>query len=115
MDFYSLKFVVFLVLSLFVYYMAFKIIPTRQWMTLLISSLTFYALCDFKSMTFIVTTAVVTWIGAIENQRMGKAYQLVKSDKTTDREYKKCIKEKVLFKRRLVLVAVLVINFVSVR
>ena len=111
MDFYSLKFIVFLVLSLFVYFMAFKVIPTRQWMTLLISSVTFYALCDFKSMAFIVTTAVVTWAGAIENQRMGKAYQLVKSDKTIDRAYKKSLKDKVLFKRRLVLAAVLIINF----
>ena len=111
MDFYSINFVLFTVISLFFYFTAYKFFPTRQWVILLFSSITFYAICDLKSFVFILITAIITWGGALISQRIGKEFRLVKNNKAIDRAYKKSIKEKILFRRRIILFAVLLINF----
>lgn len=81
MDFYSINFVLFTVISLFFYFTAYKFFPTRQWVILLFSSITFYAICDLKSFVFILITAIITWGGALISQRIGKEFRLVKTIK----------------------------------
>lgn len=103
MSFYSLAFILFLVVSLLAYYAAHAFMPKRQWYVLLLTNLVFYAFNDIKGLLFIGITSLTTWYGAKFSQSIHAA--------SPDRIQRKQLKERILFKRRIVLFLVLFINF----
>ena len=61
MNFLSFTFAIFLLISLFVYYMA----PKRfQWMVLLAANTLFYACSGIGNLAFILFSSLITFLGA---------------------------------------------------
>ena len=58
LQFYSLAFLVFLVVSLVGYYLVGRAFGRGQWIVLLVASMAFYALSGWQNFVFIGTTAL---------------------------------------------------------
>ncbi len=110
LQFYSLAFLVFLVVSLVGYYLVGRAFGRGQWIVLLVASMAFYALSGWQNFVFIGTTALSTWIGGLVFSRFDEqskaARKLVES-----RDEKKAVKARYTRKKRLVLLALLLVNF----
>lgn len=111
MTIYSAQFLLFLLLGFIIYYSVQRIMPGKQWYILLILSLVFYYFSGVNNFIYIFSTAVTTWIGAKISYNFYRSYQVIKKDKTIDRNIRKKYKSKMLFKKRVVLIVVLLINF----
>ncbi len=128
MSFYSLSFIIFLSLSLMAFYAANVIIPKKQWYILLLVNLAFYAFNDTKGLFFIAITSVTTWYGAKYSQQLKQHAANFNSfnpyanpsneltlksdnDPLIGGKTKKHNKEKIRFKRRILLFLVLFLNF----
>ena len=61
MQLYSLFFLIFLIITIAVYYLAGRIAPRFQWIVLLMASLVFYAYSGISHLAFIMVTAAATW------------------------------------------------------
>ena len=70
MNYYSLSFILFLFFSLSAYYVAYLVIPKKQWCILLLANLAFYAFNDINGLVFIAVTSITTWYGAKYSQRL---------------------------------------------
>ena len=62
MQLYSLQFIVFLSTALVVYYLVGRVWSGRQWLVLLFANLSFYAICGWQNLVFILFTATTTWL-----------------------------------------------------
>ncbi len=123
MDLFSLLFLVFVGLSVFLYYTVCK---RHQWVCLLAASLCYYAICGMYGFPFLLTTALTTWIGGMMMTSIWDRYNAAKKGgavshkntiagesarpRTLSREEKKALKQRAVQQKRLVLVAVLLIN-----
>lgn len=108
MNFYSLIFAIFLLISLVMYYSLFR---KYQWIWLLIVSIAFYAYSGVFNLIFIVITAASTFVGGFLIQKSVDKYAVVAKDKSIPREEKRSIRKSSEQYRRFVLWTVLVINF----
>ncbi|MBQ9043021.1 MAG: MBOAT family protein [Eggerthellaceae bacterium] len=110
MQFYTLAYVLFLVVALAAYYLVGRAFGKGQWVVLLVASLSFYAFSGWQNFAFIGVTALSTWAGGLafahfEGQSKA-ARKLAES-----RDEKKAIKRRFTRKKRWVLLAMLVLNF----
>ena len=105
MSFYSFTFAIFLLVSLFVYYVA----PKRfQWIVLLAANTVFYAVSGIGNLAFILASSLITFFGAKIVSDMNAALKAKKSDLSKD-DFK-TEKARTLTKKRLVLLVVLLLN-----
>lgn len=110
MQFYTLAYILFLAAALAVYYLPGRFVRRGQWVVLLVASLSFYAFSGWQNFAFIGVTALSTWVGGLafahfEGQSKA-ARKLAES-----RDEKKAVKRRFTRKKRLVLLAMLLLNF----
>lgn len=110
MQFYSIAFIAFLALSLAIYYAVGRMAGKGQWIVLLVTSLAFYAYSGLDHFLFIGLTAVTTWLGSLAFARIDAAVKEARKA-AESRDEKKAIKQRGTVRKRLVLAAVLVVNF----
>ena len=109
MELYSLSFVSFIAIIALFYYTFLK---RYQWILLLVASLSFYCYTGSGNIAFILITALTVWGGGyLISDISSKFTSYKKAHKELSKEEKKALKEKALLKKRLVLIAVLLINF----
>ena len=116
MAFFSWQFIVFLIVSVTVYYL----IPGRfQWIVLLISSGWYYLVGGgLRAAVFVAVTVVTTWGGAClmdripqrEEKKLRSGEDAGETGKLS-REQKKALKAVVQKKKRRIMVCVLLLNF----
>lgn len=107
MSIFSVRFLFFLIPLIILYYTAAR---RKQWLLILVANLVFYAFSGYKNLIFIVITILTTWLGA----RMMESFEEKSRDlrkNAETKEEKKAIKELWVFRKRLVLIAVLLIDF----
>ncbi len=110
MDLLSFTFIAFCVVLVIVYYL----VPVRfQWWLLLAASLFFYAFSGLRNLIFVLITASSTYGATFLLQREAdeqKAW-LKENRATVSKEEKDAYKNKIQFRRRMILAAALVLNF----
>lgn len=108
MSFISLKFALFVIICLGIYY----IFPKKtRWVVLLAFSYIFYAICNLKFIVYIVVTTITTFLAGqfIERIAVGqKAY--IKEHSELTREDKKALKAKNKNKQRVFLWGCVILN-----
>lgn len=110
MTFTSLYFFAFVLAALILYY----VLPKKiRWVVLLVASVTFYCICSFKYIAFIIFTALSTFLGALWIQNVSQKTKIkVKENKETwTLDQKKAYKQKQVVNKRLILALILVLNF----
>lgn len=110
MSFISTGFLIFLLVSVTIYY----IIPGKfQWIWLLLVSYFYYASAGLERIGFIVFTTLVTFAGAqiIEKISDKGAAEIAKNKETISADKKKQIKATTKKKKRSVLICMLLLNF----
>lgn len=110
MELISIKFALFVLLALFIYY----IVPKRhRWIVLLSASYAYYLIICNKYIIYMMITTLTTYIGGILIDNLCKKQkEVIKEHKLEwDKEQKKAYKKKNLDTRRFIMIAVLVINF----
>lgn len=108
MSYISLKFALFIIICLLIYY----ICPKRyRWIVLLIASYVFYAICSLKYMAYILVTTITTYYAAIFIERIAKNQKsYIKEHSELTRDEKKTYKAKCKNKQRLVLWGCVLLN-----
>ena len=109
MDFVSAEFIVFLAVLLAAYYL----LPKRwQWPILLIASIAFFMLDDWRNCIFIGITAATTYTSALWMAQISRHYNTFLSNHKTvlDRQQKKLCKDKMQSQKRTVLLLGLIVN-----
>ena len=110
MQLYSLQFVVFLSAALIAYYGIRHVKPGAQWIVLLVASRGFYVCTGWFNLLFILLTASSTWAVALVFARF-EAQSKAERKALSDRAAKKAVKARCTRKKRIVLLAALVLNF----
>jgi len=109
MNLYSLGFVIFVAVSLGVYYLLGKTAKNKQWIVLLIASLVWYVSHGFSKLFYIVATSIIVFIAATLMEtiaRTGKA-KAAALDASAKKQMRKVIKRR----QRWVLICALLITF----
>ena len=104
MQLYSLFFLIFLIITIAVYYLAGRIAPRFQWIVLLMASLVFYAYSGLSHLAFIMVTAAATWVCGLFFARFNQQYKKQKKVPGLDHEAKKELKAICQKKKRVVLI-----------
>ena len=105
MSFYSFSFAIFLLISLFVYY----IVPKRfQWLILLAANTVFYAFSGIGNFIFILASSLITFFGAKIVSDMNASLKSKKSELSKD-DFK-AEKARTQTKKRIVLLVMLALN-----
>lgn len=111
MSYTSFKFILFICLVFFVYFL----FPNKkyQWTVLLAASYLFYLFAGYRYAAFLIITTVTTYAAAIViNMIAAKAKEELKSHKQDwDKEKKKAFKNQVGKKKRTIMTCTLVFNF----
>ena len=91
----------------------YHLFPRRmRWVVLLLCSYGFYAYRAAAGLPFILLTTASTWFGALMIGRIDEGIKaFIAANKGMDREQKRAAKEKAKSKKRLLMYAVLVLNF----
>lgn len=108
MNFYSMQFVIFLVITYICYYTVFR---KKQWICLLVASMVFYYWTGIENFVFLLLTGITIWAGARYIDRYFDKLQELRKDKTIEKEEKNRQKAYILKKRRIMMWSVLLINF----
>ncbi|MBQ8279956.1 MAG: MBOAT family protein [Roseburia sp.] len=108
MEIYSIQFLLLLVAALLIYYTIGK---KHQWICLLVVSALFYLWTGGGNLCFILVTGITTWAGARWLDRLAGEYAVIKKNKEIDPAEKKGIKAKYAKKRRIIMFAVVILNF----
>ena len=105
MNFYTFTFAIFLLISLFIYYIA----PKRfQWIVLLIANTVFYAFTGIGNIAFILLSSLITFYSS---KIINDLNQSLKNKKTElSKEDFKIEKTKTQNKKRLILILMLILN-----
>jgi len=107
-NFYSVQFIIFLGIMLLCYY---TVLKEKQWVCLLIGSMVFYYYTGIENFAFILLTGFSTWYGAKRMAVLSEEMQLLRSDKSLEKEEKKIKKDLIAKKRRTIMWGVLLVNF----
>ena len=105
----SYPFIAFVLLLLLCYYLIFA--KRGQWVCLLAASLLFYALAGPKNLVFLLLTALTCYLGGRKLYTYEQVYAAFRKDKSHSREERTAKKKQIQDKKRIVLIAVLVLNF----
>lgn len=102
---------VFVLITALIYFL----FPVKKykWSILLVASYVFYFFAGYKYAVFIILTTVTTYLCALLTERISlksKAF-ITENRQTLSRDERKALKEKAKKKKRLVIAAVLVLNF----
>lgn len=114
MDLFSLQYLLFIVILLAAYYLLPRVLPAAarfQWVILLAASLGFYAYSSGWALFLLITTAVTVWGGGLLLARLDAVYKREKKTGFADRTQMKKRKAEITRQKRLVLAAVLLLNF----
>lgn len=103
-----MQFLLLLVAALVIYYTIGK---NYHWICLLVVSVLFYLWTGGGNLCFILITGITTWAGAKWLERLSVEYAAIKKNKEIPSEEKKQIKARYGRKRKLILFAVLILNF----
>lgn len=106
-----MRFVLFLVILLIVYYNINKVFKEKQWIVLLIGNLFFYSWTGYFNFIYILITGVSTYLGALLCSNISLNYKKEVKEKALNKEEKKLLKTKNLSKKRIILYSVLFLNF----
>lgn len=109
MLFTSAKFIAFLIVLVFLYYL----VPKKaQWPLLLVGSYAFYYFADPKYLIFIITTTISAYIAGIMMNKINSATDIyIKENKATlSKDEKKAYKAKMKSKKWAVLLVCLIFN-----
>ncbi len=109
MELFSLAFTIFVVLALAAYYAVGAMIGRGQWIVLLVASLAFYCIAGgVQALGFVLFSSLVTWAAA---RYLGSCDVRCKAERKacTDRAEKKLVKARFLRRKRVTLVAALVL------
>jgi D-alanyl-lipoteichoic acid acyltransferase DltB (MBOAT superfamily) len=109
MELFSLAFVIFVVLALAAYYAVGAMLGKGQWVVLLVASLAFYCIAGgVQALGFVLFASLVTWVAA---RYLGAcdARCKVARKACADRAEKKLVKARFLRRKRVALVAALVL------
>lgn len=110
-DLYSLAFLLFLAGALTIYYLVGRLIGKGQWVVLLATSLVFYCTVgSWKTLWFVILTAAVTWFGPLVLARMDTTCSRERKA-ASDKHVRKQIKVRWARRKRLVLLACLLVCF----
>ena len=111
MNFISLRFVAFIVITACIYFAFPK--KKNQWVVLLAASWVFYLAAGVQYAFYLLLTALTSYYAALRiDQALSESKALLKANKETwDREQKKAQKEITARKTHRILVLVLVLNF----
>ncbi len=110
MNLLSAQFLIFCAIVVIIYFA----VPKRgQWWVLLAASMAFYASDSLRNVIFVLITATTTYGATRLMQRLADNQKTwLKENKTSaQKEEKDAYKKKIQFRRRLVLVVTLVVNF----
>lgn len=110
MSLISIEFLIFLAVTMTVYFL----VPKKvQWIVLLIANYVFYTLAGVKYVPFLLFTTLTTHLGCLWLEKLNKDYkeQLAEVKKTNDRELKKRLKTASIHRKRWVVALVCVLNF----
>ena len=111
MNYTTLAFFIFVCAVIIAYFL--PALRKYQWIVLLAASIFFYCIIGFRLVGFIIFTAFSTWLAGIWCDRIrdisGSTVKAHKQD--WDRAQKKAYKQNMLKKKRLLLIAILIINF----
>lgn len=107
-NFYSIQFLLFIIISLVCYYTVFK---KKQWVCLLLVSAVFYAFTGVENFVFLLLTGFSTWAGSQWIQRYSAELKQIKKDKTIEKAEKDLMKAKAVRKRRVIMWCVVLLNF----
>ena len=110
MSLVSFEFILFLIIGCIIFY----ILPKKiQWICLLALSMFFYLMGGWKTVGFILFTALTTWGGALLIQRVSEdtKKKISNSGAEITREQKKLIKAQAKRKKQVYFWGTLVINF----
>ncbi len=110
MELLSFRFLIFCAIVIIVYFA----VPKRmQWWVLLAASMVFYASGGGKNVIFVLITGTSTYLATLLMQRMADTQKawLKENKSLASKEEKDAYKAKILFRRRVVLVVALVLNF----
>lgn len=107
MNFFSIEFIILLLLLLTAYYL----LPQRiQWICLLIASIVFYAFSGWTNLLFIIFSAFTTWGAGVLFLRYRSVFEMEKAKEGLDKEQKKKIKAHYNAKKRTIMWLVLGAN-----
>ena len=107
-NFYSIQFLLFLLLFLSAYYTVFR---KKQWVCLLLASIVFYCYTGIENFIFLAITGFTTWAGANIIEGRTRALAAIRADKSLSKEKKSEKKNKVLKQRSTVMWCVVLCNF----
>ena len=113
MQFYTLAYALFLMAALAVYYLVGRFVRRGQWVVLLVASLSFYAFSGWQNFAFIGVTALSTWVGGLAFAHFESQSKAARKQ-VESRDEKKAIKRRFTRKKRLVLLAMLLLGLSSV-
>lgn len=107
-NFYSMQFLLFMVVALICYYTIFK---KKQWVCLLVASAVFYYWTGIENFIFLLLTGVTTWAGAKKIGDLSEVLAVIKKDKTLEKTEKDTKKKQVTKRRRAIMWTVVLVNF----
>jgi len=107
-NFYSLQFLLFLVIALIGYYTIFK---KKQWICLLAASVVFYYWTGVENFIFLLLSGLTTWAGTQILGSLSEELVAIKKDKTLEKEEKDAKKKQVTRKRRVIMWMIVLVNF----
>ena len=111
-EYYSLQFVLFMVVTVMVYYYLGKKKPGLQWVCLFAASMLYYLWSGFFYIFFILVTALCTWVSGLLFEKISNKSRLaIKECGKTDKDKKDAIKRKTKNRKKFVLITVLLITF----
>ncbi|MCR4907995.1 MAG: MBOAT family protein [Lachnospiraceae bacterium] len=108
MDIFSVSFALFFLTAYILYY---TLMRRKQWVVLVVANLVFYAFSGWKNLIFILITSFSVWGGALAMERFALKAKERRKEPGLGKEEKDRIKADTLRKKRLVLLAVLLLNF----
>lgn len=108
MNLFSLEFIILLIVLLIAYY----VVPKKvQWICLLVAGIVFYAYSGMQNLVLIGITSFTTWYAGILMAKLVSKFKAEKKTGDLSKEQKKLLKAAMIRKKRIVLVATLLINF----
>ncbi len=110
MELLSVQFFLFVVISLLAYYLFPK---KHRWIILLVASYAYYLIICNKYIVYMLVTTITTYAGArLLDAALDKQKAVIAQNKEAwSREERKSYKNKILKKRRAILLIVLILNF----
>lgn len=114
MEFYSLKFVIFIALGILFHEILGRKSPDKQWVARLIISIAYYLILSKWTIIYILFTSGIVFFGGKKLSDIGQKIKELSKDKAIAKEDKKTLKQGMKNKRRKVLACLLLVNILTI-